>query len=184
MRHNWYKFPWFRDWLDGTGSIPEIYYNVFSEEQRIKFLCCELQKLIEYCEKMGMEINLFTDALDELEDLFQKFQESGFEDYYEKQLEEWINNNAALLFEKFAKQVFFGLTSDGYFCAYVPESWDDIEFDTGYIFGQFDYGRLILRYNVEGSGVIDNTGRYDELNTNLLKTMRTLYAPMREGGDI
>ena len=50
------------------------------------------------------------------------------------------------------------MTDDGYFCAYVPDSWVDIEFDTGAVYGYYTYGRLILRYIVDGSGVIDNTG--------------------------
>ena len=39
-------------------------------------------------------------------------------------------------------------------------------FDTGMVYGKFDYGRLILRYDVDNArGVIDNTGRYDDANT-------------------
>lgn len=48
--------------------------------------------------------------------------------------------------EKFVKQVFFGLTDDGYFCAYIPDSWDDITFFTESNFANPDYGRLQLWY--------------------------------------
>ena len=74
--------------------------------------------------------------------------------------------------------VYFGLTDDGHFCAYVPDDWEDIEFDTGTRYGEFDYGRLILRYDVDGSGVIDNTGRYDdagELEDRITRIENTLY---------
>jgi hypothetical protein len=119
---------------------------------------------------------------------FEKFKESGFVDYYAEQIRDWINENVPWLFETFAKMVFFGLTDDGYFCAYVPESWSDIEFDTGATFGQYDYGRLILRYNVDGSGVIDNTGRYDDASVRALRERiehmeHTLYTRLGIGGE-
>ena len=91
--------------------------------------------------------------------------------------------------------VFFGLTSDGYFCAYIPDAWSDIEFDTGAVFGRFDYGRLILRYDVDGSGVIDNTGRYDsdstegilarieDLERRVFRNDTTLYTQISQGGE-
>lgn len=164
--YNFYHFLLFENWLDFSGAIPDIYWNVYSEEQRYKFLCSRLQKLIEYANKMGVQLNLQSEAINELAQLFEQFKESGFLDYYEKQIEKWIKNNLPTLWDMFAAQVFFGLTNDGYFCAYVPDSWNDIMFDTGAVFGQFDYGRLILRYNVDGArGVIDNTGRYDDAST-------------------
>lgn len=183
--YNFYRFVLFDNWLDFSGSIPNIYWNVYSEEQRYKFLCCRMQKIVEYLNKLGIEFNIQADALEELAAAFKKFQESGFDDYYKAQIEEWIKNNLAQLLKMFCSQVFFGLTDDGYFCAYVPESWNDIIFDTGMVYGQFDYGRLLLRYDVDNArGVIDNTGRYDEMNTNIKNIMSTLYAPMREGGDL
>lgn len=81
--------------------------------------------------------------------------------------------------------VHFGLTDDGHFCAYVPESWSSIQFDTGNEYGEFDYGRLILRYQVDGNGVIDNTGRYDDVNfvNRLNKVEQTLYTNIDQGGE-
>ena len=46
------------------------------------------------------------------------------------------------------KTVYFGLTLDGYFVAYIPESWTQIIFDTGAVYGTPEYGRLILSYDV------------------------------------
>ena len=57
--------------------------------------------------------------------------------------------NLDFIFRKVVRQVFFGLTRDGYFCAYVPDSWNDIVFDTGWNFGDDNYGRLILRWDVD-----------------------------------
>ena len=145
-----------------TPTIPKLYLNVKSQEHRILNLFDLLNKLVCYAEQMGIQLNVSQVELEKLKAEFEKFKESGFDEYYEKQIEQWMQDNAATLFENLAKMVFFGLTDDGYFCIYVPESWSDITFDTGAVYGRADYGRLILRFTVDGSGVIDNT--YDSNN--------------------
>lgn len=44
------------------------------------------------------------------------------------------------------KMVFFGLTDDGYFVAYIPNSWDCITFGTILDCNSPDYGKLTLSY--------------------------------------
>lgn len=109
------------------------------------------------------EYDAVKESVKELFELYRQLVEQGFDRYYEelkKELESWFTDNAWQIYKLLAKQVFFGLTDDGYFCAYVPESWKEIEFDTGAIYGTEEYGRLILRFAADGHGVIDNTG-YD-----------------------
>lgn len=180
-------------WHDPTYPfvIPAINWEVMSHEQRVQWITCNIVGLIEYCNNLSDNLNILDSDIERLAEEFEKFKESGFDDYYEEQVAKWIDEHLQYIFETVVKQVYFGLTYDetdylksGYFCAYVPDSWSDIEFDTGMVYGQFDYGRLILRFNADGSGVIDNTGRYDEMNTNIKKIMSTLYSPMREGGDL
>lgn len=145
-----------------TPALPQFYWDVYSAEQKIKHICFEIDKIINYADSLGVQLNITHDDVEKLQQEFEKFKESGFNEYYEKQIEQWIQDNALTLFENLAKMVFFGLTDDGYFCIYVPESWNDITFDTGAVYGRADYGRLILRFTVDGSGVIDNT--YDSNN--------------------
>ena len=71
-----------------------------------------------------------------------------------KIVQDWIANydedKIIELFDRYFKFVFFGLTEDGYFVAYIPESWNDIQFSTsGYDdFASIEpeYGHLILSY--------------------------------------
>lgn len=47
------------------------------------------------------------------------------------------------------KMVFFGLTDNGYFVAYIPDSWDEIKFSTSGLDTDIPgiaYGHLILSY--------------------------------------
>ena len=129
--------------------IPSMYWNVISPEQRIKRMCHEICKLSSYAAYLGLEL---TDTEKELEDLkraYEIFESGGFIDKYLDRIEEWIDENMERLFAAAAKMVFFGLTLDGHFVAYIPESWSDIDFDTGMIYGSPEYGRLILRYDVD-----------------------------------
>lgn len=59
----------------------------------------------------------------------------------------WMENNALDLVGGMIKHVYFGLTNDGYFCAYIPDNWSDIQFDT--ITDEDDplYGHLVLMYD-------------------------------------
>lgn len=142
--------------LSTTPTIPKFYWDVKSQEQRIKVMCCLIQQLIDQYGSTDSQISQNTEAIKELQELFRKFQESGFDEYYEQQVIQWISDNIAILYQQLAKQVFFGLTSDGYFCAYVPDSWSEITFDTGAVYGTEAYGRLILRFDADGHGIIDN----------------------------
>ena len=62
---------------------------------------------------------------------------------------DWMERNALDLVGELVHQVFFGLTMDGYFCAYIPESWEDITFGTSGLDdfpAGIDYGHLTLSY--------------------------------------
>lgn len=188
MLYNFSPIPFFDSWLGFSGSIPDIFWNVYSEEQRYKFLCKRICMLVEYANELGIRINANAEAIEELA---QQLAEIETPEYWEEKIKPiitgWIDEHLEFIYDHTIKQIFFGLTDDGYFCAYIPESWaQEIEFDTGAIYGQFDYGRLILRYNADGSGVIDNTGRYDDryqsLERRVAHNENTLYSPMRNGG--
>lgn len=181
------NFPW--GVTQFTPTIPKFYWDVETQEQRIKLMCRLIQNLIEGLDANDQQTEENRKAIEELEALFKEFQEHGFEEYYEELLQQWIKDNQKIIFELLAKQVYFGLTSDGYFCAYVPESWSDIEFDTGAVYGTATYGRLLLRYNVDGCGVIDNTGtgqvdNYElaELRKQIAQLQNTVYTALSEKG--
>ncbi len=71
------------------------------------------------------------------------------------QLQEWIDNfddNAEAIIkaeiEKYIHGVItFGLTNDGYFCAYVPDNMSFLHFDTVSNYDDPLYGHLILEYD-------------------------------------
>ena len=150
----------FWGWTDFTPALPDFYWDVYSAEERIKKLCLELHKLCDYANMLGENINIDHELIQELQDAFTQFMESGFDDYYKAQLTAWLDSHMQEIIKSIIGHVFFGLTNDGYFCAYIPDGWQDIIFDTGMVFNRSDYGRLILKMNVDSPNAIDNTYSY------------------------
>lgn len=181
-------------WTWTTPALPSFYWNVYSAEQRWKQICCELAQLKAYIDSENgiiEAINLNRADIEKLLAEFEEFKNHGFDDYYANQVAEWISNNLDFIFTQVAKQVFFGLTLDGYFCAWVPTSWEDIVFDTGAVYGRFDYGRLILRWCADNTHIVmqPNSGIFEEqfadsFQKNLDRLNRTCYTVINEGDEL
>lgn len=130
-----------------TPVIPKLYWDVYSAEQRMKWLSKEWDRIEHYLLDLCNQTNQNTNDIEELQRQFQKFKEHGFDDYYREMLERWITEHFADIIETAIQVLFFGLTEDGYFCAYVPKNWSKyMNFDTGATYGADDYGCLKISY--------------------------------------
>ena len=182
--------PPFAGFTEFTASIPKLYFNVKSQEQRIHAMCELINKLICYADMLGDKVSDDHDAIEELIEEFNKFKDSGFLDYYEKQLEKWINAHMADIISMYVKQVFFGLTLDGHFVAYIPEgsAWEDVIFDTGAVYDLDTYGRLILYYVTDSTSdvwqdrnvVNDLSSRLTQLDQRVTANENELYNPIEQ----
>lgn len=86
---------------------------------------------------------------EELKDLYDDIISGDFPESMIDALEEWVTRNGIDLIGNMIKTVFFGITMDGYFCAYIPENWSDITFGTTGLDdfpAGVDYGHLTLSY--------------------------------------
>lgn len=59
---------------------------------------------------------------------------------------EWADKNLPAMVCEMVRFVWFGLTPDGHFCAYVPANWGWLTFDTGTDITEPEYGHLIITY--------------------------------------
>ena len=148
-------FPDWQPWTDAIVTIPKMYWDGWSQEQRLSWIARQLHKIVDYAEYLGKETNISIDIVNELQAEFEQFKETGFLEYYQAQLKLWIDENMPEILSDAIKVIYFGLNEDGYFVAYAPESWDEIVFDTGAVYGEDTYGRLMLRYNVDGSETVN-----------------------------
>lgn len=130
-----------------TMVIPKFYWDAESPEQRVKYLCMLYDKLMAYVDALKDNVNVDSEAIKELQEAFQKFMESGFDDYYAQQVAKWIAANLQKIIDAMTvSTVYFGLTDDGYFTAYYPLSWKTVQFDTIVDYSSDYYGCLVLLY--------------------------------------
>ena len=142
-------FPLFESWLGFTGSIPDAYWNVWSDEQRYMWLCKQLCKLVEYSNAQTRVINANTTDIEELAADLAGLKETfadDFEAYFKARICEWLCRNLDCIVGNAVKFVQFGLTGDGKFTAFITSNWDFLEFDTVMNGASADFGKLKIVY--------------------------------------
>ena len=94
-------------------------------------------------------IDTWADTAEKIIDLYNAIISGNFPPEITAALIDWMKKNALDIVGDLVKMVFFGITADGYFVAYIPDSWDDITFNTtGYdiSIAGMDFGHLTLSY--------------------------------------
>ena len=140
------NFPIYSGWTQYTPVIPKLYWDVYSAEQRMKQLCLNFDKVehyLDYIANMMNEWNL--EFSEELQNELTKMWESVHSGYKDA-ISDWMVKDLPQIISAEMKMVFFGLTPDGYFCAWIPNSWQGIIFDTIADYLDENYGCLVLSY--------------------------------------
>ena len=150
-----YIFP-FAGFTDFTPTIPKMYWDVHSQEQRIHRICDMLDKLICYADYLGDNVEINKKDIEALKSEFEEFKEHGFDDYYLEQIERWVYANMPQIIGYAMRMIFFGCTADGHFTAYIPDSWDPIYFNYGANYQDKNtYGHIILEMFVTDTFQVD-----------------------------
>ena len=99
-----------------------------------------LCKIVDYLNNMIEDNKLVEDDIEELRkemEEFRKFIDNFDSEVIEQLIGDFITNKI--------KAVIFGISSAGYFCAYIPETWDNLQFGT--IQDGELYGHLTMSYD-------------------------------------
>ncbi len=91
----------------------------------------------------------YVDTADKFLELYNAMLNGDFPQPVQDAFNKWMRENALDLVGDLVHMVFFGLTDDGYFVAFIPESWEDITFGTTGLddFPEgIPYGHLTLSY--------------------------------------
>jgi len=121
--------------------------NLYNDDwllKRMKELLAQLDELEEWK-------SLWQTEYVEFKNLVSMIEAGNFPQSIRDAFYKWMSANALNIVGELVKMVFFGLTDDGYFVAYIPEGWDDIIFNTtglDIILPDYDYGHLVLSFNV------------------------------------
>lgn len=143
--------PVFRFWCQKV--IPLVYDSSLSMYEVLCKVIDYLNNVIKDVNVLGNQVGINTGDIAELKkelalinSELEKVKNGDYVSLYINALASWIDANLQELVGRIVKYVFFGLTDDGYFVAYIPESWQFIEFDTVVVPEDPLYGHLLLRW--------------------------------------
>lgn len=132
------------------GIFEHFPYTNF-QDLNLNYLLKMVKELKAAFDKLSGNIPDIENRLKVLED-FQAAIESGdLSNGMKQAIFTWCEQNYNEVFSKYIRLVYFGLTDDGHFCAFIPENWQEIEFKTsGYDIELPDtpYGHLVLNSTV------------------------------------
>lgn len=131
-------------WADYTPTIPKLYWDVESQEERIKKICKELHKLCEYANYLGENINLDHETIEKIYAEFEKYIESGFTDYYIDVLNKYIEEHFAEIMRKHMGIIWPAIDDSGHFVLYSA-SIMDLSFDVMQSKDE-NFGRIVIKY--------------------------------------
>lgn len=126
-------------------EFPYVDPNLYNDDwllKKMKELLLDLAKLEDWKtehEEQYLQLKALYDAV-----MSGNFPQSVIDAF-----DKWMQANGLELVGRLVKMVFFGITDDGYFVAYIPEYWDDLIFNTtGYDINipDYDFGHLVLSY--------------------------------------
>ena len=125
--------------------LPAVYDDSLSYYEVLAKVQCKVNEMVGDLN----QLNEWQQAQDEvmalLEQKVDDFIAGGYkEDFYEY-AQAWLTDNIEQALARATRYVFFGLTEDGYFCAYVPAMWAFV-FDTDVNYDSENYGRLEIIY--------------------------------------
>lgn len=121
-----------------SGVFENLPYSNFHELnlgwllETVKEMASQYDDLDTILDDLEAAVNGNTAAIASLNTRFQRLENGEYIENYIPALADWINNNLITLVSRIAKFVVFGLTDNGYFYADIPESWNEVQFSTGY----------------------------------------------------
>lgn len=123
----------FRFWCQSV--LPVVYDDSLSYYEVLCKCVDYINNLIETDRQIFTDIDALKTEIEEVKQIVEDFDY----DFAERIIKDYI-----------ATSIFFGLTESGYFVAYIPESWSDVQFrTTGYdTISEImpEYGHLCLDY--------------------------------------
>lgn len=120
-------------------------------ELNLSWLIEKYKYILEALKKIDGWIENHEKEYEELKSYYDMLVSGKFPPEIIKAFEDWMRKNALDLVGEMVDMVIFNITDDGYFVAYIPESWSLIDFaTTGLDITlpiQPEYGHLVLSYN-------------------------------------
>lgn len=108
-----------------------------------------VRNLISAVEKIDGWIGKHEKEYEELKKFYDDLMSGNFTPEMKDALYKWTVENTEEIISRAIKMVFFGITDDGYFVAYIPDNWSEITFGTSGLDtfpDGVEFGHLTLTY--------------------------------------
>lgn len=133
----------------GSWGFDNKYPYTDFHELNLDWILSKIKELMEANNVNDAEIKALAARVDTFEDFYNEIMAGDFPESFKQAFDKYVADNALDIIGQAATSVFFGLTQDGYFIAFIPDSWDEITFGTTGLDDFPDgisYGHLTLSY--------------------------------------
>lgn len=125
--------------------LPAVYDNSLSYYE----VLAKVQHKLDEVVTSLANLNDWQEAQDavmlQLTQMVEDFVNGGYRDDFDRFAQAWLRENVEEALALGTHMVFFGLTTDGYFTATIPERWAFV-FDTILNYADPNYGSLTIKY--------------------------------------
>ena len=135
------------------GRLIDLFYNKYNytdfHDLNLSWLIDAVKQLLIEMDNMEEWKAQHIEEYEQLKKLYDDLMAGNFTPEMENALYEWTVKHTVEIIGKAIKTVFFGITDDGYFVAYIPDSWSDIIFGTSGLDtfpAGVEFGHLTLTY--------------------------------------
>ena len=130
-----------------------MFFNQFPytdfHELNLDFVLKNYKKLLDALAELDSWVETHEHEYQVLKQQVDDLENGRWSEEFVNTLINWYKTNIIDIIGEMVKQVFFGINDQGYFVAYIPESWNDIIFGTSGLDdfpAGVDYGHLTLSY--------------------------------------
>lgn len=136
-----------------TGLFNNEYPYTDFHELNLSWVILKVKELLDKMKNMEDWRADYQKTVDDLQKLYDDLIAGRYPPTFVQNLRNWIEVHGVEIIGQLVKMVFFGLTDDGYFIAYIPDSWEDVIFGTSGL-DDFptgvEYGHLTLSLEIGG----------------------------------
>lgn len=126
--------------------LPTVYGDELSYYEVLCKVANSLNTAMEAQDEDNENLKEIYKFLVEMQKTLDDFMANGFDDYYMQLFKDWMNNNMWCLMSWASRCVWFGISEDGYFTAFIPDNMNFIDFDVNLDPESEDYGKLYMSY--------------------------------------
>ena len=130
-----------------SGFFTNEYPYTDFHELNLSWVIAKIKELLDRMHSVEEWKAEYQETYDDLKQLYEDLISGNFPPGFVDALKAYIEEHGVEIIAQKIKAVYFGLTNDGYFCAYIPESWSEVQFDTVSDYDDPLYGHLMLEYD-------------------------------------